>query len=78
MKRQKSTTFARFIYKYINDKNYCKVSNHCHYTGKYRSGSHKICNLQYSILKGILVVFCNGSNYDYYPNIYERAKVFQG
>ena len=28
------------------DKNYCKVRDHCHYTGKYRGAAHGMCNLR--------------------------------
>ena len=54
MKRQKSATFAKqrinkYSNKYSNKKNYCKVKDLCHYTGKYRGVSHS--NLKYSILK---------------------------
>ena len=30
----------RFLQKFAKDKNYRKVRNHCHYTGKYRSTRH--------------------------------------
>ena len=38
--------------KFYQDKknNYITVSDHCHYTGKYRSATHKICNLMYKTL----------------------------
>ena len=29
-----------------NNKKYHKVRDHCHYTGKYRSAAHDICNLR--------------------------------
>ena len=32
---------------------YCKVRNHCHYTGKYRGAALNIFNLRYSIPKEI-------------------------
>ena len=28
------------------DKNYQKVRDHCHYTGKYRAAAHSICSLK--------------------------------
>ena len=31
----------------INDAKNYKVTDHCHYTGKYRGTSHNICNLRY-------------------------------
>ena len=32
-------------------KNHCKVKDHCHYPGKYRSTAHSICDLKYSTPK---------------------------
>ena len=29
------------------NKRYCKVRDHCHYTGKIRGAAHTICNLRY-------------------------------
>ena len=43
-----------------------KVSDHCHYTGKYRGAAHSKCNLEYKIVKEIPVLFHNGSVYDYH------------
>ena len=39
--------------KYTSDKNHCKVGDHWHYTGKYRSAAHVICDLKNSIPKEI-------------------------
>ena len=50
------------------DGNYIKspwVTNHCHYTDKYRSAASSTCNLKHNIPKEIPVVFCKRSNYDY-------------
>ena len=47
-----------------NNKNYHKVKDYSHYTGKYRGAAHDICNLRYKILKEISVVFHNCSTYD--------------
>ena len=46
--------------------NYMKVRDHCHYTGKYRSACHKICNLHYNTPKQIPIIFHDGSSYDYH------------
>ena len=47
MKRQKSSAFVKnFKHKYTNDKNYCKVKDHCHYAGKYKDAVHSKCNLK--------------------------------
>ena len=53
-----------------------KVRDHCHYTGKYRGAAHSICNLCYKITKEILVVFHNGSTYDYNFIIKQLAREF--
>ena len=55
-----------FENKYLKDKKYRKVRDHCHYTGEYRCAAHSICNLKYSLPKEIRIVFHNGSNYDYH------------
>ena len=47
-------------------KKYCKVREHCHYTGEYRGALHSICNLKYSVSIEIPIAFHNGSNYDYH------------
>ena len=44
-------------------KNYQRVHDHCHDTGKYRGDAYSIRNLRHKTLKKILVVFYNGSNY---------------
>ena len=58
-------------------KNY-KVRDHCHYVGKCRGAAHNICNLRYKVPKEILVVFHNGSTYDYHFIIKELVKEFEG
>ena len=50
----------------MKDKKYCKVRDHCHYTGKYRGTVHSICNLKYSVPKKVPIFFHNGSSYDYH------------
>ena len=44
-------SIKKFEHKYTNDKNYCKVRDHCYYIGKYRRDTYSICNLKYSIPK---------------------------
>ena len=34
-----------------NNKEYRKVRDHCHFTGKYRGAVHSICNVRYKELK---------------------------
>ena len=41
----------KFENKYLKDKKYCKVRDHCHYRGEYRKAAHSICNLEYSVPK---------------------------
>ena len=48
------------------DKKCSTVRAHCHYTVKYRSPQHSICNLKYSVPQETSIVFHNGSNYDYH------------
>ena len=60
-----------------NDKKNYKVRDHCHYTGKYRSAAHNICNLRYKVPKEIPIVFHNGSTYDYHFTIKELVKEFK-
>ena len=60
-----------------NNKKYCKVKDHCHYTGKYRGAAHNICNLRYKIPKEISVVFHNGSTYHYNFIIKELAEEYK-
>ena len=58
--------------------NYIKVRDHCHYTGKYRGATSKICNLMYNTSREIPVVFHNGSSYDYHFIIKGLAEEFEG
>ena len=60
------TCGKRFLKKFANDKNYQKVRDLCHYTGKYRGAAHSICNLKFNVRNEIPVVFHNGSDYDYH------------
>ena len=43
----------KFEKKYLKDKKYHEVRDHCHYTGKYRGAALSICNLKYSVPKNI-------------------------
>ena len=42
---------GKFENKYLKDKKYRKVRDHCHYTGKYRGSARGICNLKCSVPK---------------------------
>ena len=82
----KSKKLATYVKKEFcideNDRNTSKpphnVRDHCHYTGKFRGTAHRICNLRYKTPKEILVVFHNGSAYDYHFIIKQLAKEFEG
>ena len=62
----------RIIKKLSKSINYRKVSNHCHYTVKYRGAAHSIGNLKFNVPNE--VVFHNGSNYDYHFIIKQISK----
>ena len=57
---------------------YCRVKDHCRYTGKNRGAAHNICNLRYKAPKEIPTGFNNGFTYDYHFIIKELAKGFDG
>ena len=44
----------KFENKYLKDKKYRKVRDHCHYTEEYSGAAHGICNLKYSVPKKLL------------------------
>ena len=67
----------QFENKYVKNKKYCKVRDHCHYTGEYRGAADSICNLKYSVPKIIPIAFNNKSNYDYHFIIKELAEEFK-
>ena len=51
-----------------------KVTDHCHYTGKYRDVAHSKCNLEYKIPDHIPVIFHNLSGYNAHLFIRELGK----
>ena len=61
----------------MKHKKYCKVRNHCHYTGEYRGAAHNICNLKYGAPKKIPIAFDNGSNYINHFIMKELAEEFK-
>ena len=67
----------KFENKYLKNRKYRKVRNHCHYTGEHRGAAHSICNLKYSVPKTISIAFHNGSNYNYYFIIKELGEEFK-
>ena len=64
--------------KYTTEKEYHKVKDHFHFTGKYRGVAHVICNLKEIIPRKCPVVVHSGSNYDYHFIIKELVKEFEG
>ena len=63
-----------------NDKNYInkkKVTDHCHYTGKFRGAAHSKCNLNYKVPKEIPIRIHNAS-YDTLFILEQYAKKFKG
>ena len=64
----------KFKNKYADDIKRCKVRSCCHYTGKYRSAAHIICNLKYITPKEIPVISTNESKYDYHHSIGQLVK----
>ena len=58
--------------------NYQKLTDHFHYTGKYRGAAHSICNLKFNVPNKMSVVFHKCSNYYYHFIIKELANTFQG
>ena len=64
----------KFKDKYVEDKKYCKVRDHCHYTREYRGAAHDLCNSKYSVPNKIPIAFHNGSNYDYHFIVKELAE----
>ena len=49
--------------KFPKDKNYRKVRDHCHCTGKYRGAAHTIGSLRFNMPHEIPVVFYNGLSF---------------
>ena len=61
-----------------DNEKYQKVTDHCHYTEKYRGDAHNVCNLRCKTPKEIPLVFHNGLKYNYHFIIKELAKEFEG
>ena len=68
----------RFEDKHAKYKKYCKVRDHRHCSGGYRSETHIICTLKYGAPKEIPIVFRYRSNYDNYFMIKELEEEFEG
>ena len=61
----------------MKEKKYHKVTDHCHYVGKYRGTAHSICNLKNSVPKKNHVLLHYESNYDYNFIIKRLAEEFK-
>ena len=72
------TCKEKFEDKHAKDKEYLKIRDHCHYTGKYRGATHSIHVWKYSLSKEIPIVFHNGYIYDYDFIIKDLAEEFEG
>ena len=68
----------KILKKTVKSKNYGKIGDYCHYTGKYRDAAHSIYNLRFNMPNEITVVFHDVSNYDYHFIIKELANVSDG
>ena len=69
---------VRFWKKSASSKNYWKVRNQCHYTGKNRRVALGICNLRFNVPYEISVVFRNGLSYAYHFIFKQLGKTFKG
>ena len=69
MKRKK------YVTEFCFDKNYQKVRDHCHYTGKFRGATHNIFNLNLKVPKEIPIVIHNAA-YDTHFIIKQLAEEF--
>ena len=60
-----------------NCKNFKKVKDHSHYTGKVRGAAHSICNLRYKVPDNIPIIIHIASQ-DTHFTINQLAKEFKG
>ena len=65
----------QFEDKYANDKKYCKVRDQCNSADECKGAAHILYKLRYSIPKEVLVIFYNGSHYDYHFIIKEEGGI---
>ena len=49
--------WTKYLTKASKNKNYQKVRDHCHSTGKYRGVAHSICKLKFNVPNETPVVF---------------------
>ena len=71
--------FAEKYFKdFVKDKNFEKVREHYHFTGKNRGAGHSICNLRFIVPSKIPVIFHKSSNYYYHFIVKEFANKSEG
>lgn len=58
-------------------RNFIEVHDHCYVTCKYWRGAQSVCNLRYSVLYEVSVVFHNGLIYDYHIMIKHFTEIFK-
>ena len=68
---------VKFENKYLKDKKYRRVRDHCYFSGEYRGAADSIYNSKYSVPKKNPVLCNNESNYDYDFIINELAEEFK-
>ena len=66
----------KFEDKCAKEKKYCKLRDHCHYTGEYRGPGYSMYNLKFNVPKEIPIFFHNGTYFDYHFIIKELAEKF--
>ena len=69
-------SWKRFTQRLAKYENVCKVTDHCHFTSKYKGIAHIFSDLWFNMPSKILVVSHNGSNFDYLFIIKELANKF--
>ena len=67
----------RILKKLSESINCQKVSDHCHYAGKYRGKAHSIYNLKFNVPNESDEAFQINSNYDYHFIIKELTNAFE-
>ena len=79
MRKQKPAAFVKksLKIKILMTGNILQSQRSSHYTGECKGAAHSIYNLRYTISNKIIVIFHNGSNYDYQFIIKELGKEFK-
>ena len=64
----------KFENKYVKDKIFCKLRNHCRYTGEDSCAVYSICNVKCSVPTKTPISFHSDSNYHYHFIIKELVE----